>query len=176
MKRILIVTVLLMLLVFPAFSQVRLDLGVVVPVYFGALGFNSGDTEVDLIGMPYIIPFPEAGVYYQINLGMIKICAGVRAFTLILETILWPDIMAELELGPVILQAHVGGLFFAMFGVAQGTGAGQVIIPDVSAWFGFGQSKKFRVGIGVIGLMVPELSADGMIIAPYAGIKAVIGG
>ena len=65
----------------------------------------------------YFIPFPEAGLYYQWDLGPVNLAAGGRFFTFILETVFWPNLLAEVELGPVFLDAQVGGLLFGMFGI-----------------------------------------------------------
>ena len=45
MKRIILIVALIAILAFPAFSQVRLDVGVVVPMTIGVLGNGDFDTS-----------------------------------------------------------------------------------------------------------------------------------
>jgi hypothetical protein len=173
MKRIVLIVALIAILAFPAFSQVRLDLGVDVPMTIGVMGSGEFDTSNDagdfLRG--HWLPFPEASLYYQFDLGPLKLAPGVRAFTFILETVLWPNLMLELTFDPVFVQAQVGGLLFALFGLGNDFQSGKVFFPDLSVWIGLGKERRFRLGVGAIGLYWPELTTKGMAFAPYVGGK-----
>ncbi len=177
MKKSLVVLVILILLATPVFAQWRLDVGAIVPRGAGlSLG---GETEaiiggVDMAAWPFI-PFPEAGLYYTGNLGPVSLGIGVRAFTLILETILWPNAFAEVNLGPLAIQAQLGGGLFAMVGVASSTATGQVFMPDLSAWLKIGKKGNFRLGGGLIGLYMPEITGtDAIPFLVYLGGKVAI--
>jgi hypothetical protein len=173
MKRIILVVALLAVLVLPAFSQLRLDLGVDIPMTIGVMGGGDFDTsnEAGEFLRSHWLPFPEAGFYYQFEVGPLRLAPGIRAFTFILESMLWPNLMAELVLDPVFIQAQVGGLLFAFFGLYNDIEYGEIFIPDLSVWVGLGEQRRFRLGAGAIGLFLPELTTEGMAFAPYIGMK-----
>ena len=92
-------------------------------------------------------------------------------FTIILESMLWPNIMMEIALEPVFIQAQVGGLFFVFFGLANATEYGEVFFPDLSIWIGLGKERRFRLGGGLLGMYWPELTTEGIAVVPYLGGK-----
>ena len=173
MKRIVLLVAFIAVLTVPAFSQFRIDLGVDVPLTVGAIS-GSGVTTSSEVGeflRDHIFPFPEASFYYQFEFGPLRLAPGVRVFTLILESVLWPNLMAELAFDPVFIQAQLGGLIFALFGLANGIEFGEVLLPDLSIWLGLGKERRFRLGGGVLGMLLPDLSDEGMLIVPYVGMK-----
>jgi hypothetical protein len=176
MKHLVMITALTLLLVSPVFGEFRVDLGADMPITVGTIT-GSGVTTSSEAGeffSDFHFPFPEAGLSYQFGIGPVKLAPGIRVFTVILLTAAWPNVLAELQLGPVFVDAQIGGLLFGYFGLGTGLEFGQVLIPDVSAWFGFGKKKNFRIGAGVLGLMLPELTTEAMLIIPYAGLKIAL--
>ncbi len=176
MKRIVLVAVVVAVLAVPAFAEFRIDLGAILPR--GGAVIAGGDvvasTDVgDFLGANWL-PFPEASFYYQWHLGPLNLAAGARLYTFILESVFWPNILAELQLGPVFIDGQVGGLLFGMFGLANGFEVGNVFVPDLSLWLGLGKKKAFRIGGGALGLYAPEVSGDGMLMVYYLGIKGVL--
>jgi hypothetical protein len=173
MKRIILIAAMLAVLAFPAFSQFRIDLGVDVPMTIGVIGNGEISTSSDAgeFLREHILPFPEASFYYQFTAGPITLAPGIRCFTFILESVFWPNVMAEMQLGPVFLQGQIGGLLFVGFGLSNQVETGNVLFPDLSVWYGFGKERRFRLGGGVIGLMLPDLTTEGIGIAPYLGLK-----
>jgi len=171
MKRIILVVALIAILAFPAFSQVRLDLGISVPMTIGVIGGGDFDTsnEAGDFLRSHWFPFPEAALSYQFSLGPLNLAPGVRAFTFILESVIWPNLLVELAFDPVFVQAQVGGLLFAFFGLYNDADFGKVFFPDLSVWVGLGKERRFRLGVGAIGLYLPELTTEGMAFAPYVG-------
>jgi hypothetical protein len=176
MKRAVLLVVLALVLAYPAFSEIRLDLGVDVPLVAGFIsgGDVATSSEIGTFLTEHIFPFPEASIYYQFHVGPFRLAPGLRFFTIILESVLWPNLIAELELGPVFIEAQLGGLVFAYFGLVSGVEAGQVLIPDLSVWVGLGKKKIFRLGGGVMGLMLPEISTSQMLFVGYLGAKVSI--
>jgi hypothetical protein len=158
----------------PAASEVRLDIGVMVPRGAGlTLGGSTTTTLGENLGSWPFIPLPEAGIYYQGDLGMFKLGIGARAYSVILETILWPNAFAELDLGKVAIEAQIGGGAFLMLGMLPTEfQTGKVFIPDVSAWFKIGKKGNFRLGGGMIGLYATEAFGDAMPFLFYLGGKA----
>jgi hypothetical protein len=173
MKRAVLLVALAVVLAYPAFSEIRLDLGVDVPLIAGFIsgGEVSSDSDIGSFLTEHIFPFPEASVYWQFHAGPVRLAPGIRFFTIILESVFWPNLIAEVALGPVFFEAQLGGLVFAFFGAVAGLEAGGVLIPDLSVWVGLGKKKLFRIGAGFLGLLVPEISTSQMLFAGYIGAK-----
>jgi hypothetical protein len=155
-----------------AFAQIRLDAG--VDVFMGAGIFSESNDPTfqsfgQLLGYFPVMPFPEAGLYYQFDLGIIKLGAGVRCFTFIIESVFWPNLIAEAHLGNVVIEAQVGGGYFGFFGLGTGGTPGQVFFPDLSVSYAFGD--VFRLGVGAIGIFIPQLSTDILPFLFYVGGK-----
>lgn len=173
MKHLLIIAAMVLLFVSPVFGQLRIDLGVAMPMTVGTIsgsGVTTSSAATDFL-TTFRFPFPEAGVYYQFGAGSVKLAAGVRIFTFIIESVLWPNLLAEMQLGPVFIDAQVGGLIFGFFGLANSFEYGEVFFPDLSVWLGLGKKQNLRLGGGVLGMVIPELTTEGMLIIPYIGGK-----
>jgi hypothetical protein len=128
-------------------------------------------SEIGSVLTEGVFPFPEASLYWQFHVGPVRLAPGIRFFTFIVESVMWPNLIAEMQLGPVFFEGQLGGLAFVYFGLFSGLEFGQVLIPDLSVWVGLGKKKQFRLGAGVIGLMVPEISTSSMLFAGYLGAK-----
>ncbi len=175
MRKFIIIAALAAVLALPAMADWRLDIGVIVPRGVGLSSSGGVNTDLDILNK-YIIPLPEAGIYYKGDIGGLQLGIGARAFTFILETIAWPNAYAELNIGPVAIEAQIGGGAFALFGVTPTTtGTGKVFIPDVSAWFKLGKKGTLRLGGGAIGLYIPSWLGDSVPFLFYLGGKAAIG-
>jgi hypothetical protein len=152
-------------------AQLRLDINVNVPLYFGAFasgyqssGFNS-----------YFIPFPEAQLAYQFGEGTFHWGVGVRAFTFIVENVMFPTAFVEFALDPFVLSANVGGFAFLEFGLLSATlasahinnlsGFHSVILPDFSV--GFKVNDWFRISGGAF-MFVPFGTELGGALSGYA--------
>jgi hypothetical protein len=172
MKKSLLAIALAAVLTVPAFGQLRFDLGVIVPMTIGEIGGGEIQTN-DVVGeflQTYILPFPEGSVYYQFSVGPLKLAPGFRMFTVILQNMVWPNLMAELVLvDRFFIQAQLGGLIFLLAGLHNDEYFGKVLLPDLSVWVGFGEERRFRLGAGVIGLALPGVTTESMAFAPYLG-------
>ncbi len=169
MKRTLVLAAAaLVLMAAPAFCEWRFDLGVDGVFGLGAVT-DEGADSIDF-GSLNFFTLPMGGASYEWQLGPVGLGAGVRGITLLFVNVLWPDIYAEMELGPAALEAHVGGLLFLGFGLVSFSESGEVFVPELSAWFKLG--RMFRLGGGAIGLYVPDFS--GMAFVYYIGAKWVI--
>lgn len=154
-------------------AQVRFDVGVDVPRGVGALvGKDVGTVDFSGLASSFF-PFPEAAVYYRFGEGTVTGGIGMRAFTLIIETVAWPNAFVEVTLGPVVVEAQVGGGLFALAGLANDVQFGKIFFPDLSAWLKIG--KSFRLGGGAMGLFVPgvDLSVN-LPFVYYFGAKFTI--
>jgi hypothetical protein len=134
-------------------AQLRLDMNLNFPIFYGAYasgysssGFNS-----------YFIPFPEVQLAYQFGEGALHGGVGVRTFTFIIENILYPAAFIEYSIDPVVLSLNVGGLAFLEFGllssalasnnIATLSGFHSVILPDFNV--AYKVNDWFRLGAGV---------------------------
>ncbi|MGA2546906.1 MAG: hypothetical protein ABSF43_10185 [Rectinemataceae bacterium] len=156
-------------------AQARLDVGVIAPRGAGlTLGNGTTDFGSQVDSWPFI-PVPEAGLYYQDDLGFLKLGLGGRAFTMIFETIVWPNAFAEFDFGKVAIEAQFGGGAFLLFGLLPAqANIGSYFIPDISAWYKFGKKGIFRLGGGVIGLYLPQVLGDALPFLIYLGGKVSV--
>ena len=173
MKKIVFSLVLALAIIAPAMADWRIDIGFDIPRGLGGLAEGEAviSEEAGDFFDQYIFPFPEAGVYYQKEFGALRVGGGLRVFTFILESVYWPNAFVELDLGKVVFAFQLGGGLFGMFGLYNDLQTGQVLIPDLSAWFKIGSA--FRLGGGALGVMLPELG-DAVVFAYYLGAKFAI--
>jgi len=173
MKKSLFLVLALIALSGTAFAQLRIDAGVSMPVRINvALEGTTLEIGSDIGNFlaGTIFPIPEGAVHYQFDLGVVKLGLGARAFSFILETIVWPNAFAEIDLGPVVLEAQLGGGAFLLFGLVSDAQFGEVFFPDLSAWLKFGTDDSVRIGAGVIGLYLPDQTSR-LPLAFYLGGK-----
>ncbi|MFH2116152.1 MAG: hypothetical protein ABIJ86_16755 [Spirochaetota bacterium] len=171
MKKYLVIAVFVALCLVSVSAQARLDLGIDIPLRISAV--MEGSELTGSFNVPYTLPFPSAGLYYTTVAGPLNLGIGARMYSLILVSALWPNVIAELDLGPAILEAQLGGGAFLFFGLVSSTQTGAVFIPDLSAWFKLG--KTLRAGGGAMGLFIDELAEEAMPVVFYLGVKAAIG-
>jgi len=171
MKKIVLILLLIGFILVPqVFAQVRFDLGLVYPFRLGVITDelnSSGDSEDFGTMIDYVFLVPEVGVAYQFDAGPLKMGVGLRGYSLILETLMWPEIYAEFEISRLVLNANVGGLALIYFGLANGAVSGGFVVPDIS--LGFKLGKSFRVCVGAIGLMGSDLDTSTV---PYVAYVA----
>ncbi|PKL24655.1 MAG: hypothetical protein CVV47_09475 [Spirochaetae bacterium HGW-Spirochaetae-3] len=176
MKRMVLVLLIIVAMVAPAFSQMRIDIGADVPRGIGAAFNGSAEISQETVDFfnTYFIPFPEAAFYYQFDLDIVKLGIGARAYTFILETIIWPNAFAELNLGRVALEAQVGGGLFGLIGLYNSIEAGAYFFPDISIWYKLGKKQSFRLGLGAMGLYMPDITTEGFGFVYYIGGKVAL--
>ncbi len=149
-KTVFFIVIISILLVPSVFAQFRLDMGIKIPVKMGinfsdASGISS--TSVNILDK-YTFLLPEASGSYQFALGPIKVGAGLQMYSLILESIVWPMVFAELDLSPIVINAKIGGLGYLLFGLYNDAGTGDLLMPEINVAFKLG--KSFRLGGGVM--------------------------
>ncbi len=132
--------VLLLLCAIGGYAQLRLDADINVPVY---LGYSLNGVR-DGAWNQYFIPIPDVQLVYQIPVGPVRLGAGVRVFSVIIENFLYPEVTAEVDLSPVVISAGVGGFALLEFGLISTlleqagsfqnlTGFHDVMLADVGA-------------------------------------------
>jgi hypothetical protein len=171
-RKLLVVVGLLALMTAPAFADWRFDLGIDGIFGLGAVS-DSGSDSADFGDMRFFtLPMGEAA--YEWDLGPASIGGGIRGISLLFINVLWPDIFATIELGPAIIEAHVGGLAFVGLGLVSFSESGQVFIPELSAWFAPGKRKIFHLGGGAVGLYLPDFEDEAIVFVYYLGVKWVL--
>ena len=172
-KKMLVAAAVLILMSLPVFADFRLDIGLDAPLSVGVTNGASG-VGSDIGKIPFL-PIPEVAIHYLWSLGPVDLGVGLRAFTVIIESLAWPNLIGEVNLGPVVIQAQFGGGFFAAFGAAgNNTAFGNVAIPDLSAWFKFGKTSAFRLGAGIMGIWAPDAIGSMMPWLFYVGGKVAL--
>jgi hypothetical protein len=164
-KTVFIALVIFVFAVFSAGAQLRLDVNVSVPVYWGFQSEATG-TLGDVSEYTFILP--EVDLYYQFDLSLVKLGIGVRLITFIVESVIMPDIFIELHLDPIILRASLAGGAALFFGLYSETVTGPIIVPDVNVMFKL--AEFFRVGGGIC-FIADFNDLDTFIFIPYVGAR-----
>ena len=157
-----------------AAAEARVDLGGILVKEIDGIPGDSKHRNLDgfLDELP-VLPLPEIAFGYRWEAGPLKLGAGVRAFSLMAETMAWPEARAELELGKASIEARLGCGAFAMVGLSNGSAFGAVLVPDLSAWYRL--RGPYRIGVGAAGLYVPDAFGKPMTLLVYLGGRATIG-
>lgn len=176
MKRITVLALIIVLAGGAAFAQPRIDVGIDLPIGIGSVLDGTSLEVTSTVGnflATTFLPLPEAGLYYQIDLGGFKIGAGARAVSLILQTIIWPNAFFELDLDVFVVEAQLGGGAFVLFGRVNDFQTGRVFFPDLSGWFKVGKDQNIRLGGGIAGVFLPGQSSTFPVVF-YVGGKVVL--
>jgi len=179
MKKMLLCSVLIVAISAPAaFGQLRFEIGATAPLsvgYFSGSGGDYSDTlsTIDELG---ILPIPNLALFLQADMGIIKLAAGIRAHSLIIYTLAYPVAQVELALGPLSVDASIGGYFFGYSAIGNLFGLDQIdfLVPDLSVWLGLGKRKSIRLGGGALGLIPSSMDTDIVPFIGYAGLKIVL--
>jgi hypothetical protein len=146
------------------FAEFRIDTG--LDLLLIQAPERNRDDSVLLNG--FFLPLPEFGLYGQFNFGDFHAGAGLRGFSYIFYSALWPVVYGEYDLGQFTFHAQIGGGLHGTLDLLGGMDAvsgvestnssnavlrlSSTIIPEVSVWYRFG--KFFRVGAGWITLFM----------------------
>lgn len=156
MKKIIIIITFLSIYTFSVAADSQWDISLNVPYYAGI------ETEVGGIGefSNYLFLLPEVKWNYYWGSEQFHVGVGMRLFTLLIESAVYPIISLESNVGNFVFNANVGGGIFLLFGVVNSIETSSLIIPDISVAYRFGKKKIFSVGTGATFLISPEF--DGL--------------
>ena len=167
-----------------AFSQLRFELGANVPVkglMLSGNDFDLGDLSiqgtVDLTGENIFFAIPNSSLLLQANLGFLKIGAGVKIQSFMLMAYgAYPNAQVELTLGPLCIDASLGGYYFGLFaiGIDPILTDSDYLIPEASVWVALGKKKAFRIGAGAICLLRTDFDISDLPVILYGGMKIVL--
>jgi|SRR6056297_2129054 len=135
----------------PAAADSQVDIGLHIPYYIGI------DTEDEDAGaaLDYAFLVPDLKYNYFLNESGIRLGVGVRLFTVILESMVYPIVTVETDIGQFRLSGHVGGGAFLFFGLFNSIETGQIVLPEVSVAYRF--SESFSIGTGAGFFFAPEV-------------------
>jgi len=143
-------------------------------------GLGLGDEVADIAGVLGIIPIPNMGLLFQIDMGLLKLGLGAKIWSAILANLAYPMVQLEVALGNFMIDASVGGYYFAYYTIPNvfGVEPAGFLIPDLSAWIALGKKKSFRLGGGVMGFTnvnyIADIDFSTLPFLAYAGIKVVL--
>jgi hypothetical protein len=116
-------------------------------VYEDAYGYT--------IGGGIIIPILDFNLSLLFGGGPFRIGAGIRSLSLVMASVAWPNIYAELDIGrSVTAIAQFGGYAFGI--LVPGTVSTFItmpyFVPDLSVWFNFRTARlgTWRLGAGAV--------------------------
>ncbi|NLJ45514.1 MAG: hypothetical protein GX430_03015 [Treponema sp.] len=148
MKKAIILAALVAMLAVPAFAQWRVDIGGDIPFYVGIANTAVGESLGESI--PYFIPFPNAALSYQFDLGLVSLGLGAKMYSFIVVNVLFPMAYVEMDFDPLVVNLSAWGGAFLVFGLVQDTFSENIIVPDLSVMFKAGRKKTLRLGGGIM--------------------------
>jgi hypothetical protein len=115
-------------------------------------GASGLGTSADISNYHFIIPDFELS--WQFGGAPLRGGVGVRAYSLLIETLGFPQAYIECDLDPIVLRAALGGGAFFMLGLYSdfviNSDTLQVLIPDISA--AWKVTDWFQLGAGFLAL------------------------
>ena len=135
----------------PAAADSQVDIGLHIPYY---IGIETEDEDAGA-ALDYAFLVPDLKYNYFLNESGIRLGVGVRLFTVILESMVYPIVTVETDIGQFRLSGHVGGGAFLFFGLFNSIETGQIVLPEVSVAFRF--SESFSIGTGAGFFFAPEV-------------------
>ncbi len=132
----------------------QVDIGLHIPYYAGIEVEDNKDDEDAGQALDYLFLLPDLKYNYFFNEQGLKAGIGFRMFTLILESIAYPIITLETDLGPFTLSSHIGGGTFLLFGLFNSLEAGHIYIPELTAAYHL--TETFSLGTGAMFLFAPQ--------------------
>lgn len=169
LKKAIILAALAAMLAVPAFAQWRVDIGADMPFYAGITDSIVGDATGGNI--PYFIPFPNAALSYQFDLGLISLGVGAKVYSFILLNILSPMAYVEMDFDPLVVNLSAWGGGFLVFGLVNEFLTENFIVPDLSVMFKLGKRQTLRLGGGVMTALSLEGSQGVFPFIAYGTIK-----
>jgi hypothetical protein len=147
-RRFVLFCVLVAIAAAPVLGQFRADVGLNVPRRLGDRTTTlDGEVASESVSIAdFFVVFPEVSIAYTSKVGPVTLGGGFRGFTVILQSILYPHVFAEVEFGPIVTGLSVGGGLFPFIGLLNTVHAAGIVVPDLKVQVKLGDS--FRLGAG----------------------------
>lgn len=151
-KKITIIALVLVMMgaALPLAADSQVDIGLHIPYY---IGIETEDEDAGA-ALDYAFLVPDLKYNYFFNESGIRIGVGARLFTVILESMAYPIVTLETDIGQFRLSGHVGGGVFLFFGLFNDIGTGHYYLPEISVAYRF--SESFSIGTGAGFFFAPE--------------------
>ena len=153
--RFIILIALFLVITGQASAESQWDITLNVPYYVG-IESSSGDLSEF---SQYLFLIPDVKWHYYFGSEKIHFGMGLRLFTLILETAVYPIISLESNLGNFVINASFGGGLFLFFGLHNAFEADAVFLPELSVAYRLGKRKIFSLGTAGTFVLAPSASS-----------------
>ncbi len=120
------------------------DIGIKVPFFWG---LGSTELEGDASGaVDYIFPVPDINYGLMFGEGPVTFGVGARFFTIILESLVYPQLMVRAEYDPFVFTGSLGGGAFLYFGIVNGIGTPNILTSEITGAYKL--NDWFQMGLG----------------------------
>ena len=159
---------LLFLCIIPTLSlwAIQGDITLNIPYYIGI----HADGEDAGTALDYAFLVPEFKLTQYFGTGHIRAGIGVRMFTVILETLVFPVISIDATINNFVFNANVGGGAFLFFGLLNSVETEGIFIPEFTIAYKI--TDWFQAGTGINLFMYPGATGD---VSSFGYIPTVFG-
>ena len=133
-------------------AEFQVDIGINAPYY---MGISTDDDDAGE-ALEWVFLVPDVKFNWLLDQGAVRLGGGVRLWTFIIQSMAYPILTAEADVGPFVFNTNVGGGLFLFFGLYNAIDTGGVFIPELSVAYRF--SDSFSVGTGGVFLFAPEVA------------------
>lgn len=166
MKKLIIFISFLTIFSFSIFAESQWDISLSFPYYAGIETDDGGVGEFS----DYLFVMPDVKWNYYFGSEQLHFGVGMRLWTLLIESAMYPIVSVESNIGNWVFNANVGGGVFLLFGIVNSLETSSLVIPDISVAYKFGKKKIFSVGTGAMFLLSPEF--DGLAFVGTGFVRA----
>ena len=152
--RLALIALLLILTAGWAFADSQWDIALNVPYYMG-VSTDNGDFGSLTDGF---YPVPSVEWHHYFGSETLHFGPGLKLWTLIVETAVYPVVTMESVLGDFVLNASIGGGAFLMLGVYSGVPFESLFLPEISVSYRMGKKKRFSLGAGTVFFIAPGVA------------------
>ena len=133
MKKFLFLILFALLLFHPLFASSQLDITLNIPYYTGlTIDDNNIGEAID-----YAFIIPEIKWCYNFGPKIIHFGIGLKAYTAIVQSVIYPIVNVESKLGPLILNIDIGGKTYFLFGLYNDFQTGDLFLGEASIAYKF---------------------------------------
>ncbi|WP_020614146.1 hypothetical protein [Sediminispirochaeta bajacaliforniensis] len=152
------------------------DIGLSIPLYVGVGTTDDADDDVGSV-VDYAFLIPDLNYGYLFGEGQIKMGFGFRLFTIVFETMAYPQAMIRINADPFVFTGSLGGGAFLFFGLYNNILTGNCWLSELTA--AYACNEWFQLGIGGTLLYIPygnDNLEGGYGYVPYLFARFALGG
>ncbi len=149
--------ILLILCASALYGELQSDFSLYLPYKLGTEEIDDqSEGSATLLNYAYVVP--DVRVQYYFGGKRARIGPGLRAYTTLIQTSLYPILSIESQLGDFVVNLNTGGGPFLYFGLYNSASLEAVVIPELSIAYRF--YDFFSLGAGFLFLSDPTGSLD----------------